>query len=139
MFSQACVILFTGGGGLSQYMLGYHQPPPHRTRQAPAPSTRQAPPHQAGTNASLDQAGTCPPPPEQSILGDTVNERAVCILLECNLVNYSIPFGNFLKSFRSLLREKKFSFVTDHLYRILSTSNFSMRRKTTVFKYVYPG
>ena len=26
------------------------------------------------------------PPPEQSILGDTVNERAVCILLECNLV-----------------------------------------------------
>ena len=27
-------------------------------------------------------------PPEQSILGDTVNERAVCILLECNLVFY---------------------------------------------------
>ena len=27
-----------------------------------------------------------PPPPEQSILGDTVIERAVCILLECNLV-----------------------------------------------------
>ena len=26
------------------------------------------------------------PPPEQSILGDTVNVRAICILLECNLV-----------------------------------------------------
>ena len=35
---------------------------------------------------SQDQAGTSPPPPEQSILWDTVNERAVSILLECNLV-----------------------------------------------------
>ena len=26
------------------------------------------------------------PPPEQSMLGDTVNARAICILLECNLV-----------------------------------------------------
>ena len=36
--------------------------------------------------------GTSPPPPQtrhppaQSMLGDTVNARAVCILLECNLV-----------------------------------------------------
>ena len=30
--------------------------------------------------------GRHPPSPEQSMLGDTVNERAVCILLECNLV-----------------------------------------------------
>ena len=49
MFSQACVILFTGGG-LPQCMVGYH------------------------------------PPPVQSMLGDTVNARAVRILLECNLV-----------------------------------------------------
>ena len=34
----------------------------------PLPGTRQA------------------PPPKQSILGDTVNERAVCILMECNIV-----------------------------------------------------
>ena len=46
------------------------------------------PQDQAGT--SQDQA---PPPqhqahpPEQSILGDMVNEWAVCILLECNLVS----------------------------------------------------
>ena len=45
-------------GGLPQSVLGYHTP---QTRQAP-------------------------PPREQSILGDTVNERAVRILLECNLV-----------------------------------------------------
>ena len=40
-------------------------PPPHD--QAP-PGTRH------------------PPPPEQSMLGDTVNERVVRILLECNIV-----------------------------------------------------
>ena len=64
IFSQASVVLFTGEGGLPQYMLGYRPPP--QTRQAPA----------------RDQAGT----PQQSILGGTVNERAVCILLEYNLV-----------------------------------------------------
>ena len=37
-----------------------------------------------GESASV-HAGI-PPPPEQSMLEDTVNERAVCILLECNLV-----------------------------------------------------
>ena len=53
------------------------------------------PPDQAGT--LWDQAGTprdqaptwtrhLPPPPDQSMLGDTVNERAVRILLECILV-----------------------------------------------------
>ena len=64
--------IFTGNcdsvhrGGLPQCMLGYHTHTPRPGRHPP-----------------LDQAGT---PPEQSILGDTVNERAVCILLECNLV-----------------------------------------------------
>ena len=61
IFSQASVILFTGRG-LPQCMLGYHTSPQD---QAP-PQTRH--------------------PLAQSMLGDTVNARAVCILLECNLV-----------------------------------------------------
>ena len=104
--------IFTGvcdsvhrGCGVPQCMLGYHNPPGTRhppgpgrypwdqagtlpwdqvgtpwTRQTP-PRTRQAPPLGAGRH-----------PPEQSILGDTVNERAVCILLECILVSFSIKF-----------------------------------------------
>ena len=51
----------------------------------PPPRTRH-PPQQ-------DQASprTRPPTPqEQSMLGDTVNERAVRILLECNLVGNNI-------------------------------------------------
>ena len=70
IFSQASMILFMGG--LPQCMLGYHPPP--------------------------DQAGTSPP--EQSILGDTVNERAVCILLECNLVilMFSKKFQNIYRN-----------------------------------------
>ena len=71
-------------------MLGYHPqdqagtPPDQVGPLGPGtpPPTRQAPPPR-------DQAGTAPSPPEMSILGDTVNERAVCILLECNLVDMS--------------------------------------------------
>ena len=32
-----------------------------------------------------------PPPPTQCMLGDTANKRAVCILLECNLVHHIFP------------------------------------------------
>ena len=60
----------------------WDQAPPPRTRQAPPPRDQAGPPLR-------DQAGTAPSPPEMSILGDTVNERAVCILLECNLVDMS--------------------------------------------------
>ena len=90
IFSQASVIpsatklgqgyIFTGvcdsvhrGGSASVHAGIPHTPPPGpgrhppRTRYPPGPGT--------------------PPPPEQSILGDTVNEQAVCILLECNLVS----------------------------------------------------
>ena len=49
----------------------YPPPPEQAGRQAHTPPTRQA---------------GRPPPPEKSILGDTVNEQAVCILLEYNLV-----------------------------------------------------
>ena len=66
-------------GGLPQCMLGYHSPPdqaPPRTRAPSGPGTPQSryPPDQAH-------------PPAQCMLGDTVNKRAICILLECNLVN----------------------------------------------------
>ena len=55
-------VWFCSQGGLPQCMLGYHPPGsrhPLRSRH---------------------------PPPEQTMLGDTVNARAVRILLECNLV-----------------------------------------------------
>ena len=89
-------VWFCSQGGLPQCMLGYHPPPPgsrppqsrtpgagtppsrHPSKQAPLqskhPPSRHPPPEQA------------PPPPAQSMLGDTVNARAVRILLECNLV-----------------------------------------------------
>ena len=56
MFLQVCVILFTGGE--------YRHPPDQV--HPPGPGT--------------------PPLPPQSLLRDTVNTRAVRILLECNLV-----------------------------------------------------
>ena len=63
IFSQASVILFTGGSASK------HAGIPHPS----GPGTTPGP----GRH----------PSPEQRILGDTVNERAVCILLECNLVS----------------------------------------------------
>ena len=75
MFLQVCVILFTGGG-LPQYMLGYHNP-----EQTPPPP-EQTPPQ------GVDPPGADPP---GSRLRDTVNERPVRILLECILV---IKFNN---------------------------------------------
>ena len=85
--------IFTGvcdsvhSGGLPQCMLGYCPPPRGPDKHPPSgpsrhppglgtPLTRQAPPPRRGRY----------PPPEQSVLGDTVNERAV---LECNLVQFT--------------------------------------------------
>ena len=70
IFSQASMILFTGGVCLSACW-------------DTTPRTRQA---------SL--------PREQSILGDTVNGRVVCILLECNLVilMFSKKFQNIYRN-----------------------------------------
>ena len=56
-------------GGLPQCMLGYHPP--------------AADPPQAGTPPWSRPPRSRHPPP---MLGDTVNARAVSILLECNLV-----------------------------------------------------
>ena len=73
IFSSVCQE-FCSQGGLPQCMLGYH---PLRGADTPLgadtpPPPRANPPEQT--------------PPVQCMLGDTVNKRAVCILLECNLV-----------------------------------------------------
>ena len=79
-FSQVSVILFTGGSASVHTGI---PPTPPRTRHPPGPGTPQSRhPHPHPSSGS----GTPPPQEQQSILGDTVNERAVCILLECNLV-----------------------------------------------------
>ena len=81
VFRSMCQEFCRQWGGLPQCMLGY---PPlgagtpqsrHPPRdEAPLPLGPGAPP------------GPGSPPPQQSMLGDLVNERAVRILLECNLV-----------------------------------------------------
>ena len=112
IFSQVSVILFTGGSASVHARIPHPHPPgPGRYPQDQAPpqdqttpGIRQAPPppqYQEGTPRTRETPPwdqTSPrtrqappgtrqaPPREQSILGDMVNERAVCILLECNLV-----------------------------------------------------
>ena len=90
IFSEACVKNSVQGGGSASVHAGIPHPPsrPGGTPLAPGTTplqTRQAPP---GTRHPPDQAGRHPPP-EQSMLGDTANERAVCILLECNLITFA--------------------------------------------------
>ena len=112
IFSSVCKEFCSqwgGGGGLPQCMLGYHTPGTRHPLQqtspgADTPRTRHhpsgpgTPPRADPPGAPRDQAPPqeqtpleqTPPkadtPPEQCMLGDTVNKRAVCILLECNLV-----------------------------------------------------
>ena len=95
IFSEVCVILSTGGEYLTRYT-------PPRTRYTPTPGTRYNPPLE---QTHPPEPGTSPlwsrhPPPrtkytsqEQSVLGDTVNVRAVRILLECNLVDNAFTSG----------------------------------------------
>ena len=75
-------------GGLPQCMLGYHNPPPPEQTHTPQD---QAPPRSRHTPWTRHLPwGVDPPgtrhPLAQSMLGGTVNARAVRILLECNLV-----------------------------------------------------
>ena len=132
MFSQASVILLTGGC-LPQCMLGYtpreqtppgghppqippqsrpprsrhrwEQTPPYRNRHYPmgadpppdTPRSRHPPKQTRPRSRHPPRADTpweqTPPleqtPSPQSMLGDTVNARAVRILLECNLVLFN--------------------------------------------------
>ena len=61
-------------------MLGYHHPPGADTPLEQTPTGADTPPWE---RTPLEQT---PPHLAQSMLGDTVNARAVRILLECNLV-----------------------------------------------------
>ena len=96
IFSEACVKNSVHReGGLPQCMLGYHHHRPPRPGagtpwdqalldqapqdQAPRPGTPQ-------DQASPQDQATLPP--EQSMLGDMVNEWTVHILLECILEKY---------------------------------------------------
>ena len=83
MFSQTCVILFTGGGCLLSACWDatpLEQTPPQEQTPPAGADTPQADTPQEQTTPGADT------PPPQSMLGDTVNAQAVRILLECNLV-----------------------------------------------------
>ena len=84
MFLHLSVILSTEGG-LPQCMMGYH--PPRTRHPPPGADTPAWSRHPSGTSHPL---GPATPGTDtllvQCMLGDTVNKRAVCILLECNLV-----------------------------------------------------
>ena len=101
IFSQVCVILFTGGGGSASVHAGIPPPPP----RADPPGSRQTVPPGAETPVRTDipleqtppgadtPLGADPPdqaPLVQRMLGDTVNARAVHILLECNLCEKNV-------------------------------------------------
>ena len=103
IFSEACVILSTGGECLTRCTT--HPPRTRHTPPEQIPPDQTPPPLGSGTHppgadspprdqvhTPLEQTppGTRYTPPEQSVLGDTVNVRAVRILLECILVRSSI-------------------------------------------------
>ena len=65
-------------------------PPPEQTPQ------EQTPPTADPSGSRPPRADTPPPPPAKIMLGDTVNARAVRILLECKLVNCNFR-DNFVR------------------------------------------
>ena len=78
-----------GEGVVSQDALqvsrGVSRPTPREvSRSTPGGSGLQA--HTRGCIQACTEAGS-PPPPKQSIPGDTANKRTVRILLKCILVN----------------------------------------------------
>ena len=64
---------------------------PPRSRHPPGADTPRSR-HPPGADTPPQEQ--TPPPPVQSMLGDTVNARAVRILLECNLVPIACNFQN---------------------------------------------
>ena len=77
IFSSVCRE-FCSQGGLPQCTLGYHHP----LLGPDNPPLQEQTPLGPGTPGSRH-------PPVQCMLRDTVNKRAVCILLECNLVQHA--------------------------------------------------
>ena len=106
MFSQACVILFTGGVCLSACW------------DTPGADTpwEQTPPR-------VDPLEQTPPweqtPLAQSMLGDTVNARAVRILLECNLVLCNSLCKSLIPTFPTFCNYEKKKLKCNNLHRIL--------------------
>ena len=81
IFSVACVKNSVHkGGGSASVPAGIPHPPPDQAPPRPGTLLDQVPPR-------VDTPQTRHPP-AQCMLGDTVNKRVVCILLECNLVFY---------------------------------------------------
>ena len=91
IFLHLFVILFTGGG-LPQYMLGYHPPGADTPPGSRPPPQEQTPPSGSRHPPSRHPPRTrhTPPgpdtPPPGSRLQHTIYERPVRILLECILV-----------------------------------------------------
>ena len=101
MFLHVSVILSTGGGGSASVHawipipLGPGSPPGGRPPDQ-APSGSRTPWDQAPPSVSRPLGpGT---PHAQCMLGDTVNKRAVCILLKCNLVCFVFFYSHGLSS-----------------------------------------
>ena len=104
VFTPVCQSFCSRGGGFPQCMLGYPPETRHPPRSTPTPgpgnplgpdSTHrrsQHPREQTPPPGTRHSPGSRPPllgsdtPSAQCMLGDTVNERAARILLECNLV-----------------------------------------------------
>ena len=96
------------GGCLHQCMLGCHTPRSRHSpwKQTPTRCRHTPPPEQT-------------PPLLQSMLGDTVNKRAVRILLECNLV-----FMQFLARF---LTGTLLSKILDPPKSIIAKTNYKIK------------
>ena len=103
MFSQVCVLLFTGGMSASVHAGMPPHPPeqtPPRIRPPRADTPGSRPPPRSRHLHRADNPPGADTPPPQSMLGDMVNARAVCILLECNLVILCIYSVHFVINYR---------------------------------------
>ena len=91
IFLHLSVILFTAGVCLSACWDTHPPGSRHPWSRHPPPRSRHPPWEQTPLEQTPSPRSRHPPmgadPPAQCMLGDTVNKRAVCILLECNLVN----------------------------------------------------
>ena len=85
IFSSVCHELCKQGGSVSVHA-GIHPPPEANTPGSSHP--RPDSPQEQNLPETGHPREKSSPPSAQCMLGDTVNKRAVCILLEGNLVHY---------------------------------------------------
>ena len=89
IFSVACVknSVHREVGGSASVHAGIPPPTRHRTgADHPGVNPPKETPPGANSKPPTRPSRAYPTPLEQCILGDTVNKRVLCILLECNLV-----------------------------------------------------